>query len=236
MGSHKTILLIDDNAKLNDINSRALLSQGYRVRTARTLEEARKHLSDCDPDVILLDILLPDGDGIAFCAEIRERQTAHILFLTSMAEEGDRIKGLDSGGDDYITKPYKLEELLSRVRAALRRRDMSVTLPVPKVIRGTLTLDIHSLRGMCCGKDMLLSQKEFALLRLFMSRENEIISAAQIYREVWNLPMLGSGHAVKNTVSRLRKKLRAVNSGFSVAALRGRGYRFEQDCDMQAAE
>jgi len=111
-----SILLVEDNEELNEINRRMLVYEGYEVLTARTLVDARKLLSARKPDVILLDVIMPDGDGIDFCGEIRETTDAHILFLTSKDADVDRIRGLDSGGDDYITKPYKLEEMLSRVR------------------------------------------------------------------------------------------------------------------------
>ena len=116
-----TILLVEDDESLNISNRRALDLAGYRVLTALTLNEARAHL-DAQPDVILLDIILPDGDGIDFCEEIQRRVSAHILFLTAKSEQEDRIRGLRSGGDDYIAKPYLLEEMLARVAAAVRRR------------------------------------------------------------------------------------------------------------------
>jgi DNA-binding response OmpR family regulator len=148
----KTVLLVEDNEKLNAINRRALEGEGHRVLTALTLVQARERLAENDPEVILLDVLLPDGNGIDFCGEIRGDTDAHILFLTSRTEHEDRIRGLDTGGDDYITKPYKLEEMLSRVRSAMRRRDMP---PARVIARGPLTLDViaahaFSTARICC--------------------------------------------------------------------------------------
>jgi DNA-binding response OmpR family regulator len=116
-----TVLLVEDNPKLNEINRRALEKAGCAVLTALTLHEARAYMAQNAPDVILLDVMLPDGDGINFCGEIRDATDAHILFLTSKTEYENRVRGLETGGDDYITKPYKLEEMLARVNAALRR-------------------------------------------------------------------------------------------------------------------
>lgn len=121
------VLLVEDNAELNANNTRALRLLDYQVHPALTLEQARAWLDGNEPDVILLDVMLPDGDGIDFCAEIRGaplHTAAHILFLTARTEPAERVRGLADGGDDYITKPFHPEELLARVEAAMRRRNM----------------------------------------------------------------------------------------------------------------
>lgn len=127
MDNKDTVLLVEDNVELNANNARALKMLGYEVYPALTLAEARVWLDRNEPDVILLDVMLPDGDGIGFCAEIRGaplRTAAHILFLTAKTGHADRVRGLADGGDDYITKPFHPEELLARVEAAMRRRNM----------------------------------------------------------------------------------------------------------------
>ena len=128
MGARGVILLVEDNVALNANNSRVLTMLGYEVFQALTLAEGRKWLQENEPDVILLDVLLPDGDGIDFCSEIRQpplSTQAHVLFLTAKTSHADRIRGLASGGDDYITKPFHPQELIARVESAMRRRDMS---------------------------------------------------------------------------------------------------------------
>ena len=128
MDAKGTVLLVEDNAELNANNVRALSMLGYAVHPALTLAQARNWLGNNKPDVILLDVILPDGDGIDFCAEIRGlplQTAAHILFLTAKTGHADRMRGLADGGDDYITKPFHPEELLARVEAAMRRRSMS---------------------------------------------------------------------------------------------------------------
>ena len=156
------VLLVEDNVRLNEINLRALVLSGYEVLTALCLAEARELLLNNKPDVILLDVMLPDGDGIAFCEEIREKTDANILFLTSRTEYEDRLKGLEVGGDDYITKPYKLDEMLLRVKAAMRRRGMTPS-PQTGITLGRLTLDTLTQIASLHGEDLLLSQKEFSL-------------------------------------------------------------------------
>ena len=121
-----TVLLVEDNAELNNNNTRSLKLLGYEVFAALTLSAARACLHRVEPDIILLDVVLPDGDGIDFCAEIRGATGAHILFLTSRTEREDILRGLAVGGDDYITKPFSSEELFARVEAAMRRRNMNL--------------------------------------------------------------------------------------------------------------
>ncbi|MDR1643965.1 MAG: response regulator transcription factor [Clostridiales bacterium] len=222
----RTVLLIEDNEKLNVINRRALESAGYHVLTALTLAAAREHLAAHNADVILLDVLLPDGDGADFCGEIREKTDAHILFLTSKREHVDKLKGLATGGDDYITKPFKLDELLLRVAAAMRRRDMEAAKPpVQTMTVGPLTLDSAAIQAFLNGKDIGLSPKEFSVLRLLVQSKGKAISKEALYESAWNQPMNVDDTAIKTAISRLRRKL--GSEGFRITSSRGEGYRFE---------
>jgi DNA-binding response OmpR family regulator len=222
----RTVLLVEDNEKLNAINRRALETAGYRVLTALTLAAAREHLAAYNADVILLDVVLPDGDGADFCGEIREKTDAHILFLTSKREHVDKIKGLAVGGDDYITKPFKLDELLLRVTAAMRRRDMEAAKPpVQTMTVGPLTLDSAAIQAILNGKDLRLSPKEFSVLRLLVQSKGKAISKEALYEAAWNQPMNVDDTAIKTAISRLRRKLGA--EGFRITSTRGEGYRFE---------
>jgi len=219
--------LVEDNEKLNEINRRALESAGYNVLTALTLAEAREHLKRHAPDVILLDVLLPDGNGIDFCGEIRGGTTAHILFLTSRTEHEDRIRGLDTGGDDYITKPFKLEEMLSRVRAAMRRREMEDTKsPATTLTRGPLTLDIVATSAFVNGVDIELMKKEFSILLLLMQNEGKTLSKEFLYENAWKQPLSGDGGALWKQMSTLKKKLE-VSDRILLTGSRGEGYMLE---------
>ncbi|MDR1322614.1 MAG: response regulator [Gracilibacteraceae bacterium] len=222
------ILLVEDNKHLNEINRRNLQSAGYEVLTALNLAQAREHLRRRDPDVILLDVFLPDGSGMDLCREIRARTAAHILFLTSLDEHSEKIKGLDMGGDDYITKPYKLDELLSRVGAAVRRHGMRGPGPAAETVtRGALTLNIVLKRAYLGGADMALASKEFELLYLFIKNEGQILSADEVYKAVWVQPSIGDANALRVAVSRLRKKLEADENGaFIIESVRNEGYLF----------
>jgi DNA-binding response OmpR family regulator len=224
----KTVLLVEDNEKLNAINRRALEGEGHKVLTALTLSQAREHLVVNDPEVILLDVLLPDGNGIDFCGEIRGDTDAHILFLTSRTEHEDRIRGLDTGGDDYITKPYKLEEMLSRVRSAMRRRNMDAVKPLPLTLtRGPLTLNTVAAQAFLNGEDMLLSPKEFSLLLLLVQNEGKTLSKEILYETAWNAPMAGDGNALWKQMSTMKKKLGKGGRAVSLTASRGDGYMLE---------
>lgn len=207
MAEQKTVLLVEDNERLNESNRRALKLKGYRVLTALTLREAREHLKNSDPDVILLDVMLPDGDGIDFCGEIYNSVTSHILFLTAKAEQENRIKGLEYGGDDYITKPFKLEEMLARVGAAMRRREKEAGKPPAQAItRGPLTPDVVAGRALLNGEDMQLTQKEFGVLFFLARNVNKIMTKEQIYEEVWKAPLNNDSGSLWRHVSSVKKK------------------------------
>lgn len=226
-----TVLLVEDNIQLNEVNRRALELLGCRVLTALTLREARGHLAGEKPDVILLDVMLPDGDGIAFCGEIRSKTDAHILFLTSKTEDENKVRSLDTGGDDYITKPYKLEEMLARVRSALRRRAMHKNAPQSgRIEYGKLALDMVSGRAYWVDDDLKLTQKEFALLLLLVQNREKPLTKAYLYETVWNQPMIGDGNALFTQMSRLKKRLDQASGGAAALSLsRGEGYSLELD-------
>ena len=224
MASKGVILLIEDDKDLNDANRRALELRAYTVHTALTLAGAREQLGNISPDIILLDVMLPDGDGFDFCGEIREKTQAHILFLTSKTEHEDMVTGFTAGGDDYIRKPFHPQELMARVEAAIRRREIGV--PVKTLIKGPLTLNLVSSQVFLSGRDLLFSGKDFALLLLFAQNEGKIISADYIYETAWGQPMAGDSQAVRIAVSRLRKKIEPA--GYIIPSVRGRGYVFKK--------
>jgi DNA-binding response OmpR family regulator len=219
------ILLVEDNEDLNRANRRLLALRGYTVHVALTAAEARWRLAKMEPDIILLDVMLPDGDGFDLCDEIRETTSAHILFLTSKTEHVDLVRGLSCGGDDYIMKPFHHEELLARVEAAIRRRRMDKT-PAQSIQKGALTLDIVANQAFIGSKDLLVTQKEFALLLLLAQNEGKTLDMDFLYEKVWGRPLLGDKNTLQATISKLRKKIEPA--GFDIYASRGKGYSFEQ--------
>ena len=222
------ILLVEDDERLNLSNQRAMTLRGFEVITALTLKEAREWFSEKEPDIILLDVVLPDGSGMDFCAEIRELTTAHILFLTSKLEHEDMMRGLMSGGDDYITKPFHPKELLARIDSVMRRRQMDKipAQPLQTITKGSLVLDILASRAFIGVEDLQLTPKEFSVLLLLVQNEDKVLSAEYVYEKAWNLPLAGDKNSLKITISRLRPKVETAE--YTIQALRGQGYVFQK--------
>ena len=172
--------------------------------------------------LIILDIMLPDGDGIMLCEELREGSEAPILFLSAKKADSDVIAGFEAGGDDYLPKPYNLNILLKRVEALLRR-----TSRVPETLtKGALTLDPLAGQAFLNGVDLVLSQKECSLLLLFFQNEDKIISAEYIFEKVWKAPLGEDKNTLQVLISNLRKKIE--QSGYNIITKRGHGYVFRR--------
>jgi DNA-binding response OmpR family regulator len=197
------ILLVEDNEQILQGNERMLKRRGYAVAAALSLAEARQRLTERMPDVIVLDIMLPDGSGLNFMRELRQKSNVPILFLTGLTTPEDVIRGLSGGGDDYITKPYDFGVFLARIEALLRR---SAHIP-QALIKGALHLDIMANRAFLDGNDLLLTPKEFSLLLLMAQNEGRLLSAEYLYEAIWKQPPAVDSSALKTAVSRLRKKL-----------------------------
>lgn len=218
----KRILLVEDNEQIMQGNERLLIRRGYEVACALTLLDAQKVLKNKIPDLIVLDIMLPDGSGLNFMAEIRKYSQVPILLLTGLTTPEDIVRGLTAGGDDYLPKPYDFGVLLARIEALLRRAEQ-----VPERIqKGRLNLDITADVATLDGIDLLLSQKEFALLLIFVQNEERFIGAEYLYEKVWKQPMQGDSNALRSTLKRLRAKL--DGSGYCIALSKGEGYCFEK--------
>jgi DNA-binding response OmpR family regulator len=217
-----TVLLVEDDENIMKINQNKLIKSGYRVLTAEKLSEAETVLENETPDLIVLDIMLPDGDGISWCRKIRgESQEPPILFLSAKNESTDILDALKSGGDDYLTKPYDLDIFAARVEILLKKASR-----IPKIVKkGSLTLEIASQRVFLHGEDMLLTQKEFAVLLIFIQNENRNMTPEYLYEKAWGQLMNNNANAIRTQVSRLRAKLE--NSEFIITSLRGEGYCFK---------
>ena len=221
--SVKRILLVEDNEQIMRGNERMLTRRGYEVVTALTLTEARSALEARMPDLFVLDIMLPDGSGLDFMADLRQYSQAPVLLLTGLTTPEDIVRGLTAGGDDYLPKPYDFGVLLARVEALLRRAQQ-----VPERIhKGRLCLDVTADVATLDGADLLLSQKEFALLLIFVQNEQRFVSAEYLYEKVWKQPMAGNSNTLKTTLNRLREKIKSC--GYRIEWSRGEGYCFERE-------
>ncbi len=221
----KRILLVEDNKKIMHGNQRLFGMAGYKTIAALTLAEARTAINLQKPDAIVLDIMLPDGNGLDFMQELRSGEYAGIpiLLLTGLGTQEDIIRGFTTGGDDYLTKPYDFPILLARIEALLRRSQR-----VPEVLtKGRLSLDITSSVATVNGIDLLLNKKEFALLLIFIQNPENYIDGAYLYEKVWNAPIAGNAQALKSTLARLRVKLNG--SGWGIVSSRGEGYGLERE-------
>lgn len=219
----KIILLVEDNNRINEDNRRLLENQDFIVLVAKSLSAARELLVERKPDAIVLDVGMPDGSGLYFLRELRETSKTPVLLLTESGKDKDIELGFKSGCNDYLPKPYSFGVLLARLRNLLKSAEQ-----IPeKVEKGSLTLKTAPMTAYLNGVDLMLSQKEFSLLLLFIQNENHMMSREYLYEQVWGRPMNGDNQALKKVVSRLRSKL--INSGFSISADYGEGYHFKQD-------
>ena len=220
----KKVLLVEDNKKIMAGNARKLTREGYDVAFAFNLAEARDLISRDCPDVMVLDIMLPDGSGLNFMKEVRQSENAAlpILLLTGLSAQEDIVCGLKSGGDDYLTKPYDFSVLLARVEALIRR---SARLP-EYIYKGRLAINVTAGVVMYNGEDLLLGRKEYALLSIFVQNEGAFVNAEHLYERVWNTPMGGDSTALRSAIKRLRAKIEGC--GWSIGWSRDEGYIFEE--------
>lgn len=229
MSENGTVLLVEDDMGIQRINRRILEREGYTVLCAQDLAGARAMLVSGQPDALVLDIELPDGNGVAFCEEIRPTTSAPVLFLTGRDEEESIVKGLRAGGNDYITKPYSVGVLVARVNALLRlaRMNRAASEQAKTMTRGPLMLDLVALRAFLNGADMRLSAREFSILLFLLKNEGKTLSAKQIYEGAWDQQMAGNSGAVWTCISRLKSKLEVSGGQVTLMNFRGEGYMLE---------
>ena len=218
-----TILLVEDNPHIMRINAEVLSLRGYEVLRAQTAAEAWEQLHWHPTDLIVLDVMLPDANGVELCRQLKARYPVPILFLTALGDNRDVVEGLRAGGDDYLAKPYDLEVFLARVEARLREHSDSARY----VNYGPLTLDTVSLTGYVDGRDILLTQKEFTVLLLLARNAERRVSQAELMQAAWGAASEAENSALWTLISRLRKKLGGEESRLEIVSLRG-GYLFEQ--------
>ncbi|WP_297210073.1 response regulator transcription factor [uncultured Flavonifractor sp.] len=219
-----TLLLVEDNPHIMKINAEALGMYGYEILKAATAAECRQALRWHPVDLVVLDIMLPDGNGVELCREIKEQYHIPILFLSALGESKDVVEGLRAGGDDYLSKPYDLEVLAARIEARLRQEGERSRY----VCYGGLRLDVLSGSGCLNGQDLPLTQKEFALLLLLARNGGETVSKGTVLRQVWNADSEDDNRMLWTLISRLRRKLDSRNSRLEISSRRGDGYVLEQ--------
>jgi len=217
------VLVVDDESNITDLVSMALRYEGFEVETAATGRDAIRMVERFRPELVILDVMLPDVDGFAVTERLKSaRVKVPILFLTARDAVEDKVRGLTLGGDDYVTKPFSLEELVARVRVLLRRaggEDESGRLVFADL---ELDDDTHEVRR--AGEPVDLTATEFRLLRYLMQNAPRVLSKAQILDHVWNYDFGGDVNIVETYVSYIRRKLDAFGPPL-IQTVRGVGYR-----------
>ncbi|MBD5787276.1 response regulator transcription factor [Cellulosimicrobium terreum] len=223
-GSPVRVLVVDDEPNLAELLTAALRYEGWDVSTALDGNSAVRAARETGPDVVVLDIMLPDMDGLTVLRRLRERDAdVPVLFLTARDAVEDRIAGLTAGGDDYVTKPFSLEEVVARLRGLLRRGGASAAREDAVLVVGDLELDEDSHEVRRGGEEITLTATEFELLRYLMRNPRRALSKAQILDRVWNYDFGGQANIVELYVSYLRRKIDKGREPM-IHTLRGVGY------------
>jgi DNA-binding response OmpR family regulator len=218
----KRILIAEDEAGMASFLDKGLSSRGYAVKTVADGAEAMAIASDEDFDLLVLDLGLPDVDGLSVLRELRRRgERLPVLILTARDDLSDKVEGLDAGASDYVTKPFKLEELLARVRVQLREGSGSE----PTVLEaGGVTLDVRTRKAMVGGDAVDLTAREFTMLETFMTHAGQVLSREQLLAQVWGYDYDPGSNVVEVYIRYLRRKL----GDDLIETVRGMGYRLPQ--------
>jgi two-component system, OmpR family, response regulator len=223
-GTPVRVLVVDDEVNIAELISMALRYEGWAISTAHTGTKAVREAKDQRPDAIVLDIMLPDIDGLEVLRRIRANQPdVPVLFLTARDAVEDRVAGLTAGGDDYVTKPFSIEELVARLRGLMRRAGARRVEDSNVLTVGDLELDEDSREVWRGGDEIVLTATEFELLRFLMRNPRRVMSKAQILDRVWNYDFGGQANVVELYISYLRKKIDAGRAPM-IHTMRGAGY------------
>lgn len=227
------ILLVDDEKDIVDLIEEALQKEGYHaVQKASTGADALKICRDFQPSVIVLDIMLPDMDGLEVCKQVRVFSHCSILFLSSKNDEVDKILGLSCGGDDYITKPFSPREMVFRIKAQLRRQQYQTAFPVNEetCLRvGPLLVDKESCRAYKAGREIELTGREFLLLTYLMENADKIISKERLYEQMWGEYSAICDNTIMVHIRHLREKIENTPSHpQQLITVKGLGYKLKK--------
>ena len=219
------VLLVEDEMDIQFANKIILERRGgYNVSLAMNIAEAWQRIAESEPALIVLDIMLPDGSGLDFIKKLRQKKNIPVLFLTALSESGDELRGIQSGGDDYMTKPYDNNILLARINMILRR-----TFLIPgELVLGSIKIETAPKRAYVNDVDMGLMSKEFSLLEQFVQHPEKVMHTDDLYEKIWAQKMHGDDKALRTTISRLRTKLHEMGAGYTIISVRGEGYCFSK--------
>ncbi len=223
------VLVVDDEAHIREVVQYALEREGFVVRCAADGRAALDSVRDQPPDLIVLDIMLPELDGLSVCRELRQRSETPILFLSARGEELDRVLGLELGGDDYLTKPFSPRELVARARAILRRVHKGATTPrgdaPPVYLHGPLEVDLGRHEVTVSGKPVSLTPTELGVLSALVERPGMVLSRAQLVERAYSWDNHVTERTVDTHVRRIRAKFRELGEANPIATVHGVGYK-----------
>ena len=229
-----SILVVDDEPVFIEALTISLEREGFGVIAAADGPAALKAISEKDPDLILLDVMLPGMSGIDVCREIRKSSSVPVIMVTAKGEEIDAVVGLEVGADDYITKPYRLRELIARIRAILRRSEHSpkedeTTSNSDVLVEGAVRLDLERHELSVDGELVSLALREFELLSYLMENSGRVVTRESLMQNVWGWDYIGDTKTIDVHVKRLRSKIESDPSApLRISTIRGVGYRYER--------
>jgi two-component system alkaline phosphatase synthesis response regulator PhoP len=225
--SHR-ILVVDDEPSVTDLIAYNLRKSLYDVKTAANGREALHLAREYKPDLILLDLMIPEVDGIDVCRELRKSSTVPIIIITARSEEIDRVLGLEIGADDYVTKPFSMRELMARIKAVLRRTQKDTEVTSSTLLRGpgNVLVDVERRSVTIDDTAIELTRLEFDLLHRLLINPGRVLTRERLLEQAWGYEYVGDTRAVDSAVKRLRAKLRAVSlEADCIESVRGLGYR-----------
>ena len=234
-----TILVVDDDLQLLKIVAHNLEAEGYRVLTEREGQHALETIERDTPDLVLLDIMLPRMDGFQVCQRVREFSAVPIIMITARGQSQDKIKGLDLGADDYLTKPFRVDELLARVRAVLRRAQFTTNAHL-QALRATTTIgelriDYAQHQVTKAGREVTLTPTEYRILAYLAQNAGVVVTQDLLLEHVWGAEYVGEGHMLRVNVNRLRHKLETDPAQPRYLLTKpGIGYLLAEDFDAQS--
>ena len=218
---------MEDEESITTPLAEALEREGFSARVARTVAEAVELGGRLRPDLVLLDLMLPDGSGLDVCRQLRATSSVPIIILSARGEEADRVVGLELGADDYVVKPFSAREVIARIRAVLRRSAAPAAAPDGPIEIGSVRLDPARRTVAFAGEDVELARKEFDLLALLMQEAGAVVQRERLIDEVWDVNWFGSTKTLDVHVSGLRRKLGdSSSSPRFIHTVRGVGFRF----------
>ncbi len=234
----RTVLMVEDETSITEPLSEALQREGFATEVARTAAEALRVAARTQPDLVLLDVMLPDGSGYDVCRSLRAESEVPIIMLTARGEETDRIVGLELGADDYIVKPFSAREVAARIRAVLRRTGGGRRPAAEReeaLSAGSLSLDPGRRSATHEGRELDLTRKEFELLELLLREAGTVITRERLLDEVWDVNWFGSTKTLDVHVSSLRRKLGDDSAAPRyIHTVRGVGFRFSAPDELDA--